>query len=316
MFQAVGHELAGDFLDLSFRDTSTWTKAGPDIDIPNQWLTVGDPDRGPTIMLGTPPALPQDLWMPTHYHASDQFRAVIKGEYLLQTHRMKAGDFGYQVSGRNYREGLSGNAGECWIFAMHGTWPGARGTKTRDDGTFPLTELFDNQLDRFVDEPDDPYWDKVVGGARGIPAVRTTLNSKGASYEWGSFDETEDWRAIAEDVVATAGVFGLADSGPILFTIHAPGGRVVMPAAAYGTETVCAVIRGSADIGAKHFEAGDLRVQNAGVALDTVVSGPEGLDMVFVVADRRERPNRVADDGAPLSWMDAVGTMYSELCAA
>jgi hypothetical protein len=314
MFQAVGHELAGDYLDLTFRDTSAWTKAGPDIDIPNQWLTVGDPDCGPTIMLGTPPALPQDLWMPTHYHASDQFRAVIKGEYLLQTHRMKAGDFGYQVSGRNYREGLGGDAGECWIFAMHGTWPGARGTKTRDDGTFPLTELFDNQLDRFVDSPEDAYWDNVVGGARGIAAVNTTLNSTGAIYEWGSFDQTEDWRPLGEDVVATAGVFGLADSGPILFTIHARGDRVVMPSAVYGTETVCAVIRGSVEIGGNRYDTGDLRVQKAGVALDAVVSGTEGVDMVFVVGDRRERPFGVAADAASQSWKGCVDAMYSELC--
>jgi hypothetical protein len=114
---------------------------------------------------------------------------------------LKAGDFGYQVSGRNYREGLGGDAGECWILAMHGTWPGARGTKTRDDGTFPLTELYDNQLDSLVDSPDDPYWDNVVGGAKGIAAVSTTLTSTGALYEWGSFDETETWRPLAQDVV-------------------------------------------------------------------------------------------------------------------
>jgi hypothetical protein len=311
MFQAVGFDLAGDHLDMTFTDTSNWTTGGPDIPIPNQWLTIGDPDHGPTVMLGTPPALPEDMWMPTHYHASDQFRVVIKGEYLLQKHRMKVGDFGYQVSGRNYREGLGGNAGECWIFAMHGTWPGARGTKTRDDGNFPLTELYDNQLDRFVDSPDDPYWDDVTGGSKGIAAVRTTLNSTGALYEWGSFDDSEDWRPLAEDVVATAGVFGLAESGPILFTIHAGGDRQVMPAAAYGTETVCAVIRGSAVIGDRVYNAGDIRIQNAGTSLDDVHSGAAGLDMVFVVADRRERPTRVADDGQ--NWKGAFESLYSEL---
>lgn len=316
MFQAVGHALEGDHLDLSFHDPSSWTRAGEEIDIPNQWFVVGDPESGPTIMLGAMPAFPADLWFDTHYHGSDQFRAVIKGEYLLQSHRMAAGDFGYQESGRTYREGVSGSATNgTWLFAMHGTWRGARATRVKSNGTFELPELADNQLDRFA-ELDDPCWEGVPGGPRGIVALETSLETTKAGYAWGSFDDTEGWRAIADGVVAMGGAFGLQETGPILFTVHAAANCVALPAATYGTEIVCALIRGSAQIGDKHYRAGDVRVQKAGVPLDAVVSGPDGLDLVFLVADRRERPHVAGEDAPSQQWKTEIEAFYTELCPA
>lgn len=146
--------------------------------------------------------------------------------------------------------------------------------------------------------------------------MSTTLGTSGALYEWGSFDDTETWRPLAEDVVATSGLFGLVESGPILFTIHAGSGRTVVPSARFGTETVYAVIRGSAVIDGRRYEAGDLRIQNTGAALGEVVSGPDGLDMVFVVADRREQPELISDHEDARAWKDAYDAMYSELSAA
>jgi hypothetical protein len=318
MFQWVGHQLESDHLDLSFRNTASWTAAGPDYDIKNQWFVLGDPDSGPAVMLGTPPALPEDLWVDTHYHGSDQFRVVIKGEYLVQSRRIKAGDFGYQESGRTYREGLAGGAGDCWIFALHGTWPGARGTLVKKTGNLVINDdsLYDNQLDRFVEAPDDPYWNDVPGGAKGMAALTTTLGPNRAGYAWGSFDETDSWRPLAEDVVATAGMFGPARSGPVLLTIHAGPDRVAIPAAAAETEVVCVVIRGSATIGGKRYEAGDMRVQKSGAALDEVVSGPDGLDMVLLVADRRGRPQIVGNDAVSKRWQDGLDSFCAELSAA
>lgn len=311
MFQAVGLKLEGEHLDLDFRDTSAWTLAGPQVPIPNQWIVVGDPDSGPAIMLGTPGTFPKEIWMDTHYHGSDQFRAVIKGEYLLQTHRMGAGDFGYQESGRIYREGLSDADEGCWIFAMHGNWRGARTTPTRRDGDFDEV-LYDNQLDRYAQTMDDSCWWNVPGGPKGIRAIKTTLKLQ-AGWAWGNFDDPEGWRPLTEGVQFTAGVFGLPETGPILLTIKAEPGRVAVPPAVCGAEVVCVVIGGSAEIGGKPFQKGELRVQSAGVPLEAVVSGPDGLNMVYLIADRRHRLQFSADDASSIQWRDTFESVCSEL---
>lgn len=314
MFQAVGLRMEGDYLDLSYGDTSSWTPAGPELPLPNQWIVVGDADTGPTIMLGAPGTFPQDFWMDTHYHGSDQFRVVLQGEYLLMKHRMKAGDFGYQESGRTYREGLSSAADPCWIFAMHGTWRGARGTQTRgEDGNFNMPRLYENQLDRFAETTDDPCWWNVAGGSKGIAAVKTTLGPNRGGYAWGSFSETDDWRSMSENVRFTTGMFGLPATGPILFTIKADEGSVVVPSAVCGTEIVCAVIRGSIEIGDKQYQKGDVRIQRDGVPLDAVVSGSEGVEMIYLIADRRHLPQMT--DSSPLSqrWSTVLDGLVAEL---
>jgi hypothetical protein len=313
MFNAVGLKLEGDHLDLSYHDPSSWTPACAEFESPNQWFVVGDPDSGPTVMLGAMPAFPKDLWFDSHFHGSDQFRAVIKGEFLVQRRRMKAGDFGYQESGMPYREGVSGAQEGCWMFAIHGNWRGARSTRVRSDGSFVLPRLSENQLDRWAETPDDPCWWNVPGGNKGIVALKTTLGPIRGGFVWGNFDDAQISRPLAQGVTFTAGLFGLPETGPILLTIKAAADCVAAPAAVYGTEIVCAVIRGSAKIGDKLYKAGELRIQNAGVPLDAVVSGPDGLNMVYLIADRRHRPKPSNDDPVFRPWQETIESIYSEL---
>ena len=58
MFAAVGQSLEGDHLDLSYRDTGSWTRVGPGFDVPSLWVSLGDAVAGPTVQLGACPPLP------------------------------------------------------------------------------------------------------------------------------------------------------------------------------------------------------------------------------------------------------------------
>jgi hypothetical protein len=322
MFEALGQKLDGDHLDLSYRHTDAWPKVGPGEGMPpSLWISVGDPVSGPGIQLGAmkSPPMDGDLWLDTHYHGSDQFRALVKGNFLLQGKRMEPGQFVYQESGVPYREGVIGNApDELWMFAVHGDRRGARATVVRKDGGIFIDEdgIAEDQLDRYVSSPDDPYWQDLPGGSKGVKALSTTLTEKRGAYVWGNFSDTAAWRELADGVKASGGVFGNKDNGPIILTLQSGAERVAIPAATYDTEVVCVVTSGEASIGGQTYQAGEVRVQKAGAKLDAVVAGPNGANIVFTIADRRAKPSLADNDVRTKAWKDAVDAVYSELAAA
>lgn len=313
MFQAVGFKLVGDYLDLSYSDPSGWTHGLEDVESPNQFIALGDPDSGPALMFSAMPQFPQDLWFDSHYHGSDQFRVILNGEFLLQKHRMKEGDFGYQESGRNYREGVTGSPENCWLFNMHGTWRGARATRTRHDGTFDVPDLAPNQLDRWADTLDDPCWWNVPGGSKGIAAQKTSIGPNRAGYVWASFNAPEGWRALDDDLDYTSGMFGLPETGPILYTLKAGPDRVVVPTSVSGTEIACIVVGGSIDVDGRTYKKGDVRIQRAGVALGSIRSGAEGVALIYVIADRRHLPVLSGDDALSSRWSALLADTVNEL---
>ena len=296
MFQADGYTLDSDHLDLTFLETSSWTTVGPpEFATPSQWVAIGDPVCGPGIQLGACGSLPQDVWIDRHYHGSDQFRCLVSGEFLLGRKRMAKGDFAFQKSGQIYREGLAGSAeSELWMFLVHGDRRGARSTITRRDGSFPVTDISEDQWDRPVDSPDDPYWADLPGGAEGVPGVTATVATDGAGYSWGSFTDTIKWSPLSSGVVAAAGSFGNPEAGPIVVALHAEPAAVVLPAVSSATELVYVVVQGSSTIDGTHYGRGDIRIQQAGVGVDKIESGPDGLDAILLVADRREAPAAIA----------------------
>jgi hypothetical protein len=155
------------------------------------------------VQLGLCPPVPDSIWLDTHYHASDQFRATISGDFQLQRKHMKPGDFGYQVAGVPYREGLVGGGREpLWIFAVHGDRRGARSTITRVDGSFELGEVGEDQLDRPVASPDDAYWDTVPGGAKGVSALAVSEGRTVGGFHWGQFEDTTSWRTLPPGFVS------------------------------------------------------------------------------------------------------------------
>lgn len=312
MFYALGQDMDGDHLDLSFRDTSRWPRVGPSEGMPpSLWLSLGDPNSGPAIQLGCCQPPPQAMWLDTHYHASDQFRAVVQGDFQLQRKHMRAGDFGYQQSGIPYREGFpDGGTEDLWMFAVHGNRRGARSTLTRSDGTFLLPEVGEDQLDRPVDSPDSRYWDTVPGGAKGMVALVTNAGPVRGGFSWGSFEDTGSWQSLTEGVRATAGLLSDRKAGPIILTLQAEADRVVAPAATFATEIVLAILDGSCTVGSQHYHRGDVRVQKAGAPIDLIASGDGGLNAVLLIADRSAGRDIAARD---LDWAQSLDRIVGQL---
>ncbi|MBA4094637.1 MAG: hypothetical protein C0489_11185 [Candidatus Accumulibacter sp.] len=318
MFHAEGQTLAGDHLDLSFSATERWTRVDPsEGSPPSLWLSLGDAVAGPAVQLGLCPPVPGTFWLDTHYHASDQFRATLRGDFHLQRKHMKTGDFGYQVAGIPYREGLVPGDGEpLWMFAVHGDRRGAPSTITRQDGSFPLGEIGADQLDRPMPSADDPYWNDVPGGAKGIPALAVASGRKVGGFLWGNFAEAANWQALAEGVRANIGLFGDRACGPALLTLRADAGHIAIPAQLCASETILAVVRGSVTIEGRCYSAGDIRVQRAGAPSAAAIAGGEGADLVYMIADRRALPAAGDDATVTQAWLTAVGDACGRLADA
>ena len=288
MFFAEGFEAPKDHIDFAFRDPDGWTPVGPeDGSPPSLWISLGDPVSGPAIQLGTCPAVAETVWIDTHYHATDQFRCMISGAFLLQRKNMKPRDFGFHVSGVPYREGpAAGSTDQLWMVSVHGDRRGARSTVTRLDGSLPFV-VGEDQLDRPVPSADDPYWDDVPGGSRGETAIAVTAGRSIGGFTWGDFDSREDWQTLGDGVEAFFSVFGEISSGPFLMVAHAQSGALVVPALESSSEIAIFVVSGSLEIAGKTYGTGDVRIQSASVPLPAVAAGPEGADIGFMIADRR-----------------------------
>jgi hypothetical protein len=315
MFHAIGQQFKGDHLDLSFRDTEALTRVDPsEGSPPSLWLSLGDAVAGPAVQLGMCPPVPGTFWLDTHYHASDQFRATVRGEFHLQRKHMKAGDFGYQVAGIPYREGLVPGEGEpLWMFAVHGDRRGAPSTITRNDGSFPLGDIGEDQLDRPIPSADDPYWDDVPGGAKGVAALAVATGRKVGGFLWGNFADAESWLALADGVRANVGLLGDAACGPVMVTLCADAGRAAIPALRSGGELILTVARGSVTIAGQSYLAGDIRVQRAGTPSPAVIAEREGADLLYMIADRRALPVVDHTDVAAQGWAESLAKQCGAL---
>lgn len=318
MFEAVGYALQGSHLDFSFRNTSGWPTVGPGEGMPpSLFMSIGDPISGPDVQLAVFPPPPRDMYLDTHYHGSDQFRAVIQGEIHVQRKYLGESQFGYQVSGVPYREGFRGGSTKAlWMFAVHGERRGARATMIGTKGDFDMITFGDDQLDRPVASTDDPYWKMVPGGSKGIVGLGTTLGSPVGGFVWGSFGEQKGWRSLCPGVSVTAGVLSDRVAGPVILTVRSEAGRSAVPRATYGTEVAFSVIRGSCQIGDRAYVAGEVRIQKAGAVMDAIVSGPDGLEAVLMISDRRMLPQTDTSDAAEGRWPELIDALIMELMPA
>lgn len=320
MFQAVGQELRGDHLDLSFHETGSWTKVGPSEEMPpSLWVSLGDEAAGPAIQVWTCLAAPQDRWLDTHYHASDQFRVMVQGDFNLQRRKISAGDFGYQASGVPYREGLvGGSTEELWMFAVQAVGRGARSTVTRTDGSFvgmTVDVVADDQLDLPVDSLDDPYWDTVAGGAKGVSALALGTGRVVGGFAWGSFSDRQGWQTLSEGVEASIGLLGDKTVGPIIAAMHVEAGKQAIPAAICDTEIVLAIIGGTVSLGERSYGVGEVRIQRASTPLEAVIAGPAGADIVYMIADRRAIPRSTVADATADQLLQRFAELTNELAS-
>ncbi|HET9666070.1 MAG TPA: hypothetical protein VFP09_04920, partial [Desertimonas sp.] len=266
-------------------------------------MSIGDPESGPYMGLSVVTPDDEDSWTRTHSHRTDQFRVNMRGTCrAVGRHVLRPGEFAFQESGMLYREGIGGRDDDVWSFLALGDRRGAQGRVPRGDNGNPKGFDIPEEARKAFEEAAA----SMPGGVKGIPRVVTTLGSCRQGYLAGSFADAgadgQGWRALTPGVDAAAGAWGDEASGPVVLLLHAAPRSVALPRLATGTESVFLVVGGSCVVGEAELSTGDLRVTAPDVPLNTVMAGDDGLDAVFLVADRRALP---AVDGDAV-WQEAI----------
>jgi hypothetical protein len=302
-------ELQGDHLDLSYRDPAAWPSLTPGGSIRSFTFDFGDPTAGPSVQLGlmTPVEGEALDWKhaidPVHHHGSDQFRVISGGEWNLAGKPITAGGYAFQESGWVYQE-HPGPGGAAWVALVMGDRRGTPSTLrfARDRDT-----LFAAGADYGEPPPGSPPYPHPAG-PKGIAAIATTAGFCEKGYLLGTIAD------LAEDETAPTmtGLLGDATVGPVVHLLKSGSNDAAIPACTYPTELLLIVVRGSCRVGPTEYRGGDLRVQQADAAMEPLVGGPDGLEAVLIVADRRARPVPTAN-AAPPDWMFDADSVLRDL---
>jgi hypothetical protein len=86
--------------------------------------------------------------------------------------------------------------------------------------------------------------------------------------------------------------------------------RLATPATSFETDVLRVVLSGSFEIDGRLYEPGDVRVQRAGTWCESIAAGPDGLEEIIVLGDRRSAtPQLEGTEG----WAGALDTIVAQL---
>src|SRR5262249_7577158 len=118
----------------------------------------------------------------------------------------------------------------------------------------------------------------------GAPAITTTMGSTVRAHLDGGFDTSDGWQEIAPGVRMAAGLAGERTCGPVLIFLDCDAGCEAVPNHSIGTEVIVAPVSGSIAAGGAVLQQGDVRVEESDVEHAALVAGPDGVQLVLIVA--------------------------------
>jgi hypothetical protein len=313
MIGVVGLDGGGDELELSFRRPPLTDRSGMPV-----LIGIGDPVAGPLVGLfyDAPSTAGQlagapDL-APAHSHPCDNFRIVMKGELWVGRERYHHGEFRLQRSGRPY--GSDGDAPHVegnWriIFFADRRGHRVRPTNRQLRAQYASAEAIERTKESYGDVlpvilPDED------DGVEGLVSTIAKPFSKVGHID-ASFDECDGWEPLGGGGRMAVALMGVHELGPVVILQRTPPGVVATPAADFDADVFRCVIRGSHQRSGRRVEMGDTIVRAAGRPWEEVVAGPDGLDEVIIVGDRRGALPRVA--GGDAAWAETVGSVLERL---
>jgi hypothetical protein len=110
-----------------------------------------------------------------------------------------------------------------------------------------------------------------------------------------------------------AGVLGEPTSGPVLLFLDCAAGSEALPARTIGTEAIVAPVAGSVEAAGVVLAQGDVRVEEADVAQPPLVAGPDGVQLVVIVGDRRALRTALDDHRIDGALADALSPVLTDL---
>ena len=304
MFRALGDFVGGDgYTNLSFRRPEQWASMPVEAPVRSTAALLGDEATGPVLLLlELPPGVTLPP-APAHGHASDTWRMPLAGTLPMGPDSYEPGEFRFQAGWKPYAsDNLAGGPDGGWTALLFGDRRGLRVRPVQADG--PAVSPLDRAASDWLRVGGDLVSDDPAH-APGPSCLSTTIGDRpGRARINGSFGATDGWFRFGEARVAGAWL-GHPVTGPlVLLTAIGAGGR---PLASYsfGTEVLRLVVRGSCQIGEAWYRAGDIRVEHAG-SCGPAKAGPDGVDEVVIIADRRFATSDSIRDPGWASTLEAV----------
>lgn len=293
-------------VDASYTDRGGWSESMGATILP---IMAGDPECGPFIVLSY--VEPMDEQMPlsfAHAHASDNWRISIRGTTNMGRDAYEQGQFRFHDGGvpyasDNFAWGPDGGYGMIMFADRRG---------------FAIRPVKAEIAEKVTPEQE------AAGAALGIdmrdpcpgaPAIATSMGPTTRAHLDGGFDTAERWDEIAPGVRMAAGLAGEPSCGPVLVFIDAAAGCEAVPGRSIATETILAPVSGSVDAAGVTLAHGDVRVEEAGAEQPALVAGPDGVQLVVIVADRLALRTALDDGTLPGPLGAALSTLLPKLHA-
>jgi hypothetical protein len=269
--------------DLSCGNPSGWPiRLG---DMANTSVKFGDDVDGP--IFGPVVCQPGTVGdhAPAHAHASDNFRIILRGTFKMGPETYGPGEFRFQQGWKPYPgEDIVGDDG-IWMAVLMANRRGFRARYVNDAPPHEvemhryLAATYELKGDAwYSDDPDD---------TAGPSAIVTNIGGTRSGKINGSFNESHSWPASHPGTRALVSLLGEPACGPVVLLTSTEPGGVVTPRCRFGTEVFRMIVNGSCEIDGRPYVTGDMRVDRAGAWSERIVAGPEGLQQVFIIGDRR-----------------------------
>jgi hypothetical protein len=287
-------------VDATYTDRGGWSQ---DLGATILPMMVGDETCGPFVVLSY--VEPSEEQMPlsfAHAHASDNWRISVRGTTNMGRDTYEQGQFRFHDGGvpyasDNFAWGPDGGYGIIMFADRRGF--AIRPVKAEiAEKVVPAQEAAGAMLGIDMQDP-----------CPGAPAIATTMGATTRAHLDGGFDTADQWEEIAPGVRMAAGIAGEPERGPVLVFLDCAAGCEAVSAHVLGTETIVAPVAGSVAAAGTTLAQGDVRLEEADVEHPALVAGPDGAQLVLIVADRRALGSALA--GGTLAG--ALGAALSEV---
>ena len=291
-------------VDASFAERSGWAESmGATV----LAMLLGDERCGPMVVLSHTD--PMDEQMPlsfAHAHPSDNWRISVQGTTNMGRDAYEQGGFRFHDGGvpyasDNFAWGPDGGFG-ILLFADR------RGFVIR-----PVKAEFAKRVAPEQDAMGAALGIDVQDPCPGAPAIATTLGPTERGHLDGGFDESGSWDEVAPGLRLAAGLAGDPTCGPVLVLLDAAPGTECLPTRSLATEALVAPVGGTADAAGTTLALGDVRIEVADVEHPPLVAGPDGAQLVVLLADRRAVRQAIDDGGLGGALGGALATVLPEL---